>query len=110
MFLKKRFQLATRVGEERLINEIDRRRCALDIEKNSANLRFVDLLRGTARRLDVGLPALAVAWVISRSGVTGGICGARHPDHVDGWLPAKDITLTGATLAEIEDLIRRAGI
>ena len=42
MFSKKRFQLATRVGEERLINEIDGRRCAFDIEKNNVDLGFLD--------------------------------------------------------------------
>ena len=42
MFSKERFQLAARVREKRLINEIDRRRRALDVKKNDADLGFVD--------------------------------------------------------------------
>jgi hypothetical protein len=42
VFSKKRFQLAVRIGEKRLINEIDRCRRAFDIEKNDADLGLVD--------------------------------------------------------------------
>ena len=39
---KKRFQLAGRIGEKRLINEIDRGCRAFDVEKNDPDLGFVD--------------------------------------------------------------------
>ena len=76
----------------------------------SAILGFVDALQGAARRLQVGLPSLAVAWVLSRPGVTGAIAGARRPDQMDGWLPAAEIALSEADLAEIQGLIQRAGV
>ncbi len=106
--------LAGTVDRKRLaeLTDDDRRRSLPRFQEPqlSANLRFVDLLRDTARRLEMSLPALAVAWVISRPGVTGAICGARRSDQVDGWLPAKDTTLSSPALVEIENLIRRAGI
>jgi len=92
--------------------EDDRRRSLPRFQEPhlSANLGFVDALRATARELRTSLSSLAVAWVLSRPGVTGAICGARRPDQVDGWLPAADITLGDADLAEIDAVIRRAGV
>ena len=76
----------------------------------SAILGFVNAVQGAARRLHVGLPSLAVAWVLSRPGVTGAIAGARRPDQMDGWLPAAEIALSDADMAEIQGLIQRAGV
>ena len=76
----------------------------------SAILGLVDSLRGTARRLRISLPALAIAWALAAPGVTGAIVGARRPDQVDGWLAAPDVALTGGDLAEVQDLIERAGV
>lgn len=76
----------------------------------SAILGFVDALRGTARRIGISLPSLAVAWALSAAGVAGVIAGARRPDQVDGWLPAAGTTLTGEDLGEIDAVIRRSGI
>ena len=42
VFSKKRFQLAARIREKRLINEFDGCCRAFDVEKNDADLRFVD--------------------------------------------------------------------
>ena len=94
------------------LTEDDRRRSLPRFQEPqlSANLAFVESLRETAGRLRIGLPPLAVAWVASRPGVTGAICGARRPDHVDGWLPAAGLVLSDADLAEIDAVIRRSSI
>jgi hypothetical protein len=42
VFSKKQFQLAARIGEKCLINEFNGCCCAFDVEKNDANLGFVD--------------------------------------------------------------------
>src|SRR5882762_10416836 len=42
VFSEKRFQLAARIGEKRFINEFHGRCRAFDVEKNDADLRFVD--------------------------------------------------------------------
>jgi len=94
------------------LTEDDRRRSLPRFKEPqlSAILGFVESLKGTARRLRVNLPSLAVAWVLSRPGVTGAIAGARRPDQMDGWLPAAEITLSDADLAEIQGLAQRAGV
>lgn len=76
----------------------------------SAILGFVDSLKGTADHLGIGLTSLAVAWVLSRPGVTGAMVGGRRPDQVDGWLPAADITLGEDDLAVTEGVIKRSGV
>ena len=106
--------LAGAIDRARLagLTEDDRRRSLPRFQEPalSANLNFVDLLRQLAQRLGVELPPLAVAWVLSRPGVTGAICGARRPEQLDGWLAAKDITLGQRELDEIESAIGRAGV
>jgi len=38
--------------------------------------------------------------------VSGAICGARRPEHVQGWIAAADIDLDHASLAEIGSIVR----
>lgn len=69
-------------------------------------LQLADGLRGVARRISVPVPALAAGWTLHTPGVTGAICGARHPGQAEGWLPAGDLQLDTAAINEIEDLLR----
>ena len=73
------------------------------------NLDLVARLEQIATRLDTTLPVLVVAWAIATDGVTGAIVGARRPEQVDGWLPAGDLRLSDAAMAEIEDAIAGSG-
>jgi len=73
------------------------------------NLDLVARLERIATKLDTTLPVLVVAWAIATDGVTGAIVGARRPEQVDGWLPAGDLRLSDATMAEIEDVIAGSG-
>ncbi len=73
------------------------------------NLALADALRPTAARRGVSVATVAVAWALAWPGVTGAIVGARHPNQVDGWLPAAVLTLTPADLDEIADAIANSG-
>jgi aryl-alcohol dehydrogenase-like predicted oxidoreductase len=66
-----------------------------------ANLEIARRLEPVAERHGVPVPAVAVAWVLATEGVTGAIVGARRPSQVDGWLPAGNLRLTEADLAEL---------
>jgi aryl-alcohol dehydrogenase-like predicted oxidoreductase len=66
-----------------------------------ANLELARRLEPVAERHGVPVAAVAVAWVLATDGVTAAIVGARRPSQVDGWLPAGDLRLTGADLAEL---------
>lgn len=100
-------------SSERIANlaEDDWRRRSPDFQEPrlSKSLELVEGLRPIASRLGVELPALAVAWTLAIEGVTAAIVGGRSLDQVDDWLPAADVSLTDADLAEIEDLVRVTG-
>jgi aryl-alcohol dehydrogenase-like predicted oxidoreductase len=66
-----------------------------------ANLEVARRLEPVAERHGVPVAAVAVAWVLATPGVTGAIVGARRPSQVDGWLPAGNLRLTEADLAEL---------
>jgi aryl-alcohol dehydrogenase-like predicted oxidoreductase len=68
----------------------------------SRALALVERLRPLAERHGIGLPELAVAWVLAVEGVTGAIVGARRPDQVDGWLAAGSVQLGPGDVEEIE--------
>lgn len=65
-------------------------------------LRLTGRLRSVAQRLGSSPGALAIAWTLATTGVTGAICGARHPGQVHGWAGAADLVLTRTSLDEIE--------
>jgi aryl-alcohol dehydrogenase-like predicted oxidoreductase len=73
------------------------------------NLALRDALAPIARRHRVTIAAVAVAWTLSRSGVTGAIVGARSPEQVDGWIGAARLELTQADLSEIDRAIAARG-
>jgi aryl-alcohol dehydrogenase-like predicted oxidoreductase len=73
------------------------------------NLALSDALRPIARRHDVPVAAVAVAWVLAWPAVTGAIVGARTPQQVGGWLPAGSLELDAADLGVIAEAIRSTG-
>jgi aryl-alcohol dehydrogenase-like predicted oxidoreductase len=62
----------------------------------------IDALRVVAKRHEVGVPQIALAWVLAQPGVTSLIVGARRPDQLADNLGALDIELTDADLAELD--------
>lgn len=79
-----------------------RRRSRGHIEPElTRNLVLRDALRPIAARHRTTVSAVAVAWTLTRPGVSGAIVGARTPAQVDGWLPAGSLLLGPDDLAEI---------
>lgn len=64
-------------------------------------LQLVDVFRQIAERHRVTPAAIAIAWVLRRTEVTGAILGARRPDQVDDLLRGAEIQLTAAEIALI---------
>jgi aryl-alcohol dehydrogenase-like predicted oxidoreductase len=84
-----------------------RRRSAQFTEPNlSRNIALRDALRPIAKRHDVTVSAVAVAWTLASPGVTGAIVGARSPEQVDGWIAAGSLDLDASDLAQIAGAIR----
>lgn len=63
---------------------------------------IVDVLRDVAARHGVGVPRVALAWVLARPGVTSVIVGAKRPDQLTENLAAVDLVLTDEDLAELD--------
>jgi aryl-alcohol dehydrogenase-like predicted oxidoreductase len=77
--------------------------------KLGRNLSLRDGLRPIARRHGSTVAAIAIAWTLAWTGVTGAIVGGRTPEQVDGWIEAGSIELTREDVDEIAALIRRTG-
>ncbi len=71
---------------------------------------LVDVFGRVAERLHVHPAALAVAWSLTRPGVTGAICGGRTTAQVEGWVGAADVELPPTTLAEVESIATRVDV
>jgi Predicted oxidoreductases (related to aryl-alcohol dehydrogenases) len=52
---------------------------------------------------------VALAWLLSRPGVTAPIIGPRTMSQLDGAVEALDVTLDGATLARLDELFPQIG-
>ncbi|MFQ6331298.1 aldo/keto reductase [Nocardia sp. CWNU-33] len=75
----------------------------------TANLDLVAALRPIAARHSVGVAEVALAWATAWPGVTGAIVGARNIAQIDGWIGARELTLTPAELQEIATAITTTG-
>jgi aryl-alcohol dehydrogenase-like predicted oxidoreductase len=97
------------ISRERATSATDWRRVEADgpfaDEKLDHDLPIVDALRPIARRLDISMAQLALAWNVSQPGVTSAIAGSRNAAHTRDNVAAGDIELDAPTLAEIEVLL-----
>jgi aryl-alcohol dehydrogenase-like predicted oxidoreductase len=73
----------------------------------ASNVDRVEKLRLIANRLGITVPQLAVAYVLAHPAITSAIVGVRKPSHILGVLPAIDVKLDEATLAEIRIIGKR---
>ena len=69
------------------------------------NLALVETLRSIGQRHGLTPAAVAIAWVLRQSAVTGAIVGARRSGQVDGLIGAADFRLSPQELAEIARLL-----
>lgn len=70
--------------------------------KLSANLALVERLRGIGERHGRSPGEVAIAWTLSRPGVTGAIVGARDARQVEGVVGAGDLRLTPEEIVAID--------
>jgi aryl-alcohol dehydrogenase-like predicted oxidoreductase len=69
----------------------------------------VEQLRAVGKRRAYTPGAVAVAWTLRHSAVTGAIVGARKPEQVDDVVAAAAVHLTQWDLTEIETVAELAG-
>lgn len=62
----------------------------------------VDVVERVARDRRVTMAEVALAWLLSRPGVTAPIVGATKPEHLEGALRALDLVLTDEEVAALE--------
>jgi aryl-alcohol dehydrogenase-like predicted oxidoreductase len=74
----------------------------------SKNLELVDRLKKVAARYGVVPGAVAIAWTLRRSAVTGAIVGARNAKQAEEVMRAGEVNLTPQDIAEIEGTAAQA--
>jgi aryl-alcohol dehydrogenase-like predicted oxidoreductase len=68
------------------------------------NVDRAEQLKVIASRYDITLPQLAIAYTLAHPALTSAIVGVRKPSHITSVLPAVDVTLDEAVLAEIREI------
>lgn len=68
------------------------------------NVDRVEKLKVIASRFGMTMPQLAIAYDLSHPALTSALVGVRKPSHILSVLPAIDVTLDEATLAEIRKI------
>ena len=67
-----------------------------------AGFRAVDALDAVARAHSTSVPAVALAWQMTRPAVTGPIIGANTPDQLAALLPASELRLSADEVAALD--------
>ena len=67
-----------------------------------AGFRAVDALDAVARAHSTSVPAVALAWQMTRPAVTGPIIGANTPDQLAALLPASELRLSVDEIAALD--------
>jgi aryl-alcohol dehydrogenase-like predicted oxidoreductase len=77
----------------------------LSLPGNQAKLEAAEQLAVLAEKSGLTLIQLALAFVIQHPAVTSAIIGPRTMEHLDGQLPAADVTLDAAILDRIDEIV-----
>lgn len=67
-------------------------------------------LKKVAQSLDCTMPALALAWALSKKPVTSLIIGASRPEQVDDNCAAIEVEISAETDAQIEEILQNAPV
>jgi aryl-alcohol dehydrogenase-like predicted oxidoreductase len=73
------------------------------------NLELVHALEPVARRYGVSVAAVAIAWTLAFTGVSGAIVGLRRAEQANAWLVAASLRLDESDLTDIASAIERTG-
>jgi aryl-alcohol dehydrogenase-like predicted oxidoreductase len=71
--------------------------------RTEADFDVVDRLAGVAAEREVPAAQLALAWLLSRPGVTAPIVGATKPGHISDALAAAELTLSEEEVRRLEE-------
>lgn len=74
----------------------------------AANLAVVDRLKAVAARKNIGLPRLALAWVLANQQISVALTGARNPAEIEDNIEAGQVTFSAAERAELDEIMRGA--
>ncbi len=72
----------------------------------SRNIALADLLVEIGYPHNVGPGAVAIAWVLNNTAVSGAIVGGRHPRQIEDVLPAAELRLTESELGLIDKFLQ----
>ena len=98
--------LTGKVSKERLAPDDWRHKSEFFKEpKYSRVQKLVEQLRPIAERKNITLAQLAIAWVVSQTGVTSAIVGARNAQQAKENAAAAEVELTPADLQEMDALL-----
>lgn len=75
--------------------------------KLTKNLLIVDKLKEIGKKYNVEAGAIAIAWTLRLSGVTGAIVGARNPEQVDLLISAGNVKLDEDDINELNKMINK---
>jgi aryl-alcohol dehydrogenase-like predicted oxidoreductase len=75
------------------------------VPANQRKLDAADALGELAEQAGLSLIELAIAWVINHPAVTSAIIGPRTIEHLESQLPAAQLTLDGAVLDRIDEIV-----
>jgi len=67
----------------------------------------VEALKEIAAKNKITSAQLAIAWILRRPEVTAAIVGARKPEQIKQMVPAADIIISAADLAQIEKILAK---
>jgi NDP-hexose C3-ketoreductase / dTDP-4-oxo-2-deoxy-alpha-D-pentos-2-ene 2,3-reductase len=73
------------------------------------NLTQLQAYEALAADLDLTATVLALAWLLSRPGVTAPVIGPRTLEQLTGSFPALDVTLDPQTVARLDELFPGPG-
>lgn len=69
---------------------------------NEQGLAVVEALAGIARDRNTAIPAVALAWELTRPAVTAPIIGANSPEQLADLLPASELQLSASEIASLD--------
>lgn len=72
---------------------------------NDETFTKVEKLQEVAKKLDLSLAQLALAWVLRLPGISSALIGASRPQQVEENVKAVDVVLPSEILSEIEDIL-----
>lgn len=73
--------------------------------KLSKNLKIVEKLKDIGKNYGLEAGAVAIAWTLRLSGVTGAIVGVRNPEQVNLLISVENISLTKEEIDELDKMI-----